>query len=249
MEVYMKKIFGIFLFAGMSAALWGQTPDVNGIVARFDANRIFDTSETDAAMSVQNNLGTTAQSLRTYSRRNGDTLIEITGGPDRGQKVLRLAQSVYLYYPDAEQVIRIQGASLKDSMFGSSFSYEDLTGDRSTSAAYNTEYQGRETIDGVDCYILMCTAKKRTTVYQKVQYYVAVNEYYAKRTVIFSASGLPIRQIDGSDVRVISGNAIPFRQTVTDLLNRKNVTVMEIRNIKINQPIPSSYFSRDRLSW
>jgi outer membrane lipoprotein-sorting protein len=143
----------------------------------------------------------------------------------------------------------MQGASLKDSMFGSSFSYEDLTGDRSTSASYNAEYQGRETIDGVDCYVLMCTAKKRTTVYQKIQYYVAVNGYYAKRTVIFSASGLPIRQIDSGDVRVISGNAIPFIQTVTDLLNRKNVTVMETRNIKINQPIPASYFSRDQLSW
>ena len=249
MEVPVKKILVIFLFVIASAALWGQTPDVNDIVSRFDANRIFDTSEADAAMIVQNNLGTTTQSLRTYSRRNGDTLIEITGGPDRGQKVLRLAQSVYLYYPDAEQVIRIQGASLKDSMFGSGFSYEDLTGDRSTSATYNVEYQGRETIDGVDCYILMCTAKKRTTVYQKIQYYVAVNEYYAKRTVIFSASGLPIRQIDSSDVRVINENTIPFRQTVTDLLNRKNVTTMEIRNIKINQPIPASYFSRDRLSW
>lgn len=245
----MKKILVIFLFVIISAAIWGRTPDVNGIVARFDANRVFDASETDAAIIVQNNLGATTQSIRTYSRRNGDALIEITGGADRGQKVLRLAQSVYLYYPDAEQVIRIQGASLKDSMFGSSFSYEDLTGDRSTSATYNVEYQGGETIDGVDCYVLMCTAKKKTTVYQKIQYYVAVNEYYAKRAVIFSAGGLPVRQIDSSDVRIINGYAIPFRQTVTDLLNRRNVTAMEIRNIKINQPIPASYFSRDQLSW
>jgi hypothetical protein len=150
-----------------------------------------------------------------YSRRNGDTLIKITAGPDRGQKVLRLAQSVYLYYPDAEQIIRMQGASLKDSMFGSNFSYEDLTGDKSTQANYNVDYQGRETIDGVDCYILMCTAKKRSTVYQKIQYYVAVNGYYAKRIVIFSASGIPIRQIDSNEIQTVNGKAIPVRQTVT----------------------------------
>ena len=72
-------------------------------------------------------------------RKGGDALVEITSGPDRGQKVLRQSSNIYLFYPDAEEVIWLKGSALKDSMMGSDFSYEDLTNDKTLADRYTSE--------------------------------------------------------------------------------------------------------------
>jgi hypothetical protein len=250
----MKKLWiALFLLTGTVIFVSAQNLTASQIMEKLDAQRVFKTETADAVMTMKNNLGTTTESLNIKTRDNGngdaDALITITEGPDQGQKVLRMTNNIYLYYPDAEDVIRIQGASLKDSMFGSNFSYEDLTGSKSTSDSYNGVLQQQETIDGVACYNLMLTAKTRRVAYQKEQLFVGMNDWAVRRVIIFSASGLPIRQMDMSAFKTISGKSVPHKMVVTDLLNKKNVTEMDMTNVEIDIPVDPSTFTRDALSW
>jgi hypothetical protein len=50
-------------------------------------------------LAVTNKFGVTQNEFHDLFAKGGDVLIAITSGPDKGQKVLRLKQSVYLYYP------------------------------------------------------------------------------------------------------------------------------------------------------
>lgn len=249
-SVKRNMLYGIVLFF-VSAVFFAQTPApaIDDIIKRLDDNTVFDTAISEATVTVQNKFGTTYNDVRTYGRKNGDTLIEIISGPDRGQKVLRLANSIYLYYPDAEEVIRLQGSALKDSMMGSDFSYEDLTGDKSIASNYTSEYLGTETIDGRQCYHLMLTAKKKTAAYQKEELFVDTEKYVSLKSILYSASGKALREMTSSDIMQINGKYIAQKSVMVDLLKKTSVTTMQLKKIEVNAPIQNKYFTLEELSW
>ena len=119
----MKKLC-IFMITAI-IALSGSFADalsVEQIMAKYDANDNFKTCRMKAELSVTDKFGTTKTTFESYQQKNSNTLIIVADGPDAGQKILRLENSVYLYYPDAEELIRLQGSALKDSIMGSDFS-------------------------------------------------------------------------------------------------------------------------------
>ncbi len=229
------------------AAQSGETAD--SIVKKLEANQVFDTSRIEARLSVTTRLGVTGNAFTAYERKGGDTLIEITDGPDRGQKVLRQGENVYLYYPEAEDVIWIKGSALKDSMMGSDFSYEDLTKDGTILTRYTAVLTGEERFDGVDCYRITLSAKTRNETYAREDLLVDRERYVTRKATLFSASGKPIRELVAGDVQTVSGKRVAFRTTMRDLLKKGTSTVMTIVKIELGIPLSEKYFNREELSW
>jgi outer membrane lipoprotein-sorting protein len=232
-------------FAGSSLA----AESVEDIVAKTEENQIYTTAKTDVKLAVTNKFGVTQNEFTTYSRKGGDVLIAITSGPDKGQKVLRLKQNVYLYYPDAEEVIWLKGSALKDSMMGSDFSYEDLTNDKTILGRYSVESLGTETVDGAECAHVMLTAKTRNETYAKQELWIDAKAYVTRKGILYSASGKPIREMYASDVRTVSGKNVAFKTAMRDLLKKNSSTEMSIVSIEIGIPLAEKYFNREELSW
>lgn len=181
----MKTNLLKFIFAfGISAIIFAQDLSIEQIMKNYDANTSYDTAYMKATLSVKDKFGTNVNEFESYRRKNGDTLIVITSGPDSGQKILRLENSVYLYYPDAEEVIRLQGSALKDSVMGSDFSYEDLTGDDSILSSYNGELLGTETVDGAECYHVKLTAKSKKELYQKQEKFIDKKTFAERKCIV-----------------------------------------------------------------
>ncbi len=233
--------------AGSAAPLVAESAE--DIVAKMESNQIYTTAKSGIKLAVTNKFGVTQNEFTTYSRKGGDVLIAITSGPDKGQKVLRLKQSVYLYYPDAEEVIWLKGSALKDSMMGSDFSYEDLTNDRTILSRYGVESLGTETVDGVDCARVMLTAKTRNETYARQELWIDTRTYVARKSILYSASGKPIREMVASDIRTVSGKNVPFKSVMRDLLKKNSSTEMTIESIEIGLPLAEKYFNREELSW
>ena len=163
----MKKNIAIALISVFTVLLTAQNLSVSSILEKYESNMKHTTSIIKAQISTTDSFGTTKQTLEIYSRENGDTLIVIADGPDKGQKILRLENSLFLFYPSAEEVIRLTGSALKDSIAGTDFSYEDLSGDNSIAHNYTTVLQGTEIVQERECYVIELTAKKKTLAYQK----------------------------------------------------------------------------------
>ena len=187
------------------------------VAVKYEENSNYETSITDATLIITDNLGTSKQSLRSYDDGNGNTLIEITEGPDRGQKVLRKDQSIYLYYPDADQIIRLQGSSLKESFMGSDFSYEDLSSDNSIINNYHTEIIDEDE----STYTLFLTAKTRSMTYQKEELVVDKNNFYLLRATLKSASGRDLRSLVNSDFEEIKGHYVAKKSVMIDLIKKR----------------------------
>lgn len=245
----MTAIFTVLFMLIFTATGFSQSLTIEQIMDKYDANELFDTGHMKARVEVTDKFGTSINVFETYSKRNGDTLIIVTDGPDAGQKILRLENSVYLYYPEAEEVIRLQGSALKDSVMGSDFTYEDLTGDNSILNNYNGKLIGEETFDGATCYHVVLTAKTKKQLYQKQELWLDKETFAARKTVVYSASGKALSESVSSDLKNFSSHWVAQKSTMKNLLKKNSSTTMYISDIEINVSIPASYFDRNELAF
>ena len=246
----MKKLC-IFMITAI-IALSGSFADalsVEQIMAKYDANDNFKTCRMKAELSVTDKFGTTKTTFESYQQKNSNTLIIVADGPDAGQKILRLENSVYLYYPDAEELIRLQGSALKDSIMGSDFSYEDLTGNDSTLENYTGELLGTEKIDGFECYHLMLTAKTKKQLYQKQELWIDCSMFVGRKEIMYSASGKALSESIMTEFKKFGKYYIGTKGRMVNLLKKSSVTGMNITFIEFDIPLSDKLFSKDELAW
>lgn len=215
------------------------------VAVKYEENTRFDSSVSTATLTIEDNLGTSVQEFKSYAKGDDDTLIEVISGPDRGQKVLRNEDSIYLFYPDASQVIRLQGSALKDSFMGSDFSYEDLSDDNSILNNYTPKIIS----ETFDTYTLFLTAKTRKMAYQKQELIIDKQHFYLKSATLMSSSGRALRSLENSDIEVVDGYYIPKTTVMKDLIKRQGSTTMEMSSIEINGKVNPRLFTKENLSW
>lgn len=239
----------IGLLASFAAGAESAEADVATIVKKLEANQVYETSKMDATLSVTNRFGVTRNAFTVYSRAGGDTLVVITEGPDRGQKVLRQKKDIYLFYPDAEEVIWLKGSALKDSMMGSDFSYEDLTDDGTILGRFEATLLGSEDYDGSPCWRVMLVAKTRNETYAKQELLIDKETFVTRHAFLYSAAGKAIREMISGDIRMVGGKNIPFSSVMKDLLKKDTSTAMTLTKVEIGIPLSGKYFNREELSW
>ena len=110
------------------------------VVRRLEERRVYETSRAEMSMTISDRFGTRESTMIAWSRGTDEALIEFTSAAERGQKILRTADEIYLYYPDAAELVRLQGAALRESMLGSDVSYEDLTGGKTLLDTYKSRW-------------------------------------------------------------------------------------------------------------
>ncbi len=130
------------------------------IITKMESNQVHDSAETTGSFAITDRFGTRVKTYRASSIGEDKMLLEFTNPEEAGQKILRIDDEIYLYFPEAEEIIHLQGAALRDSVMGSDFSYEDLTGGKSLVDDYTVELGGNEPIDGSDCYRLELKARR-----------------------------------------------------------------------------------------
>lgn len=239
----MKKIINLILISLISVNLFAIS--ATEIAKRYEENIKYESSITSATLSISDNLGTSIQSLKSYSNKDGDTLIEITSGPDRGQKILRKDTQLYLYYPDADQIIRLQGSSLKDSFMGSDFSYEDLSEEKSILENYSATLISENDYT----YTILLTANSRKMVYQKQELVIDKSNFTLKSAKLMSSSNRELRSLENSNFKEVGNYIVAYTTVMKDLIKREGETRLDINDIKINVSIDSQLFRKENLSW
>lgn len=231
----------------LPAVAHGQTAEE--IVRRLEANRLHGTSRAESVMTIQDRFGRRESTMVSYSRGRDESLIEFTSAAERGQKVLRTANEIYLFYPDAAELIRLQGSALRESMLGSDVSYEDLTGGRTLLDMYRVTLEGTEQIDGRDTWRVDFEARRRNVPYPRQTMWIDREWYVALRAEQRALNGRLLKEITASDVQQIEGLWIPMRMEISDALKRDSSTTIEILRIEVGLPLRDEIFSLEELSW
>jgi outer membrane lipoprotein-sorting protein len=242
------------LFLAMAAILPAavaaqSTPSAEEIIRRVEEHRTFDTSRAEMTMTIRDRFGERESTMVAYSRGAEEALIEFTSPGERGQKVLRTEDEIYLYYPDAAELVRLQGAALRESMLGSDVSYEDLTGGKTLLDTYNVSLVGEEEIDGNATYRLEMEARRRNVPYPRQTVWIDTELFVARRTEQYALSGRHLKTVTSSRIEMVDGTPVPMEQVISDELKRNSSTTVRIETLEIGIALDDSIFSLEELSW
>ena len=241
------KIFVVLWLGSGLAALYGITAEE--IVREMDRQQSFYTMKSSGSMITKDRFGTKVSDFISWSRGDEEFLIEFTSVAEEGQKVLRTANELYLYYPDAEEIIRLQGAALRQSMLGSDISYEDMTEGNDTLSKYEVELKGEEIIDGTLCYVIDMVAKSRNVAYPRQQVWVVKENLVPQQVHYFSKSGKLLKEMRVNKIELIGDKFVITEMTLEDKLKRNSSTELILDKLETDLPLDRSFFSLDNLSW
>lgn len=235
------------IFFVLALRAWGIDPAE--IVRRMEENQVQKTAQFEGSFTIADRFGSRVKTFKAFSMGEDRMLIEFTNPEEAGQKILRVADDIYLYFPEAEEVIRLQGSALKDSVMGSDFSYEDFTGERGLLNLYAVELEKSESLDGRDCFVLKLTGKKKSIAYPLQRMWVDAELFVVRKASYFSLSAKPMKEMSVQEVRAVSGKNVPTRFEMRDLLKKDSSTIFQIKKILIDVPLDPKIFTREELSW
>jgi outer membrane lipoprotein-sorting protein len=219
------------------------------IIRKADEIQVFETSEASGEFRIKDRFGEKVSTFNSWSRGTEESLIEFTSRAERGQKVLRTEDELYLFFPDAEELIRMQGSMLRQSMLGSDVSYEDMTGGKDRISQYDVVLEGEENVNGNECYVLIMTAKVRTVPYPKEKVWIDKETFLVWKAEYFTKSGRLLKEMETLEVEEIDGRMIAVETRISDKMKTDTETIMIISDLKINIAIDDEMFSLEELSW
>ncbi len=236
----------LFLFAAAAPA---SAITAEEIVRKMEANQVHASSRIEGTLIITDRFGVKTTTFISHSRGEEEALIEFTSPAEAGQKILRTNDEIYLFYPDAEEVIRIQGSALRDAVLGSDFSYEDMTGDKGLLDSFAVTLEGTEILDGAPCYRILLKAKSRNVPYPQERIWVDAATFVGMRIEKYSLSGALLKEMIVLDTAVRNGRTFPVHVIMKDSMKKDSSTEFIITKIEIGVSIPDSLFSLEELSW
>lgn len=235
------------MMALSSASAWSQSAEE--VIRRMEANQTHGTSYIEGRMIVRDRFGSRTSSFEMYSEGEENVLVEFTSAAEAGQKVLRTQDEIYLFYPDAAELIRLQGAALRESMLGSDVSYEDMTGNRGILDTYRATLAGRETVRGFDCFVVDLEATSRDVAYPRQKVWVDSELFVMRRSEQYALSGRLLKEIVVTELMERSGLVFPAAMTISDTLKANSGTEFIVDEARIGIRLPPNIFSLEELTW
>ena len=126
----LKQIirYGLFsLFIAFNTSAYAQPPDPAQLIKRVIDYWRGNTSYTELSMTIHRPEWERSLSMLGWTRGREDALIRFTApAKDAGNATLKLGQSMWIFTPKLNQVIKLPASMMAQSWMGSDFSYNDL---------------------------------------------------------------------------------------------------------------------------
>lgn len=219
------------------------------IVRRMEDNQRFRTQEAAGTLVITDRFGSRTKSFLSWAEGEERMLLAFTNPEEKGQKILRLKDEIYLYFPDAEEVIRLQGSALKESVMGSDFSYEDLTGEKSILELYTVRLLGSEPLAGGEQHVLELKTKGRGVAYPLQKLWVDARTFIPRKAEYYALSGRLLKTLEVLETRQVAGRSVMSRAVMRDAMKKSSSTEFRLDRVKIDEPLPKNIFSLEALSW
>ncbi|MFH1453136.1 MAG: outer membrane lipoprotein-sorting protein [Armatimonadota bacterium] len=245
----MKKLFSlllIILFLTTGLAYAGLTGE--DILKKVDDNYVADNRKASATMIIKGARGVrTLKSLGWVQGTNKSFTEFIFPARDKGTKMLKLYDKLWIYSPSTDRIIEIAGHMLRQSMMGSDVSYEDYMEDPRLVKVYNVKLAGEEKVNDRLCYVLKLTAKKDDVAYHSRRMWVDKERFLPLKEERYAKSGKLLKRMTIEEVFYTQNRWYPKKMVFKDMMQSGDGTTLIIDDIKFNVNIPDYIFSKAAL--
>jgi outer membrane lipoprotein-sorting protein len=163
------------------------------------------------------------EKLYEVSQKGTDkTYVEFLSPREKGQHLLMLGDDMWMYLPDTSRPVRITPL-------------ERLSGDASNgdvartnyAADYSPIYLRTEKVGTEDCYVLDLTAKRKGATYQRILYWLRVEDARPVRAEFYLTSGKHIKSATFDEYLPSGGISLLHRLTLYDEIRHNSRSVLE----------------------
>jgi outer membrane lipoprotein-sorting protein len=242
----MQKLL-IFL-SFLPAILMGQDPSASEILNRIDRNMASENRVFKATMIVHGTRGDRVMEMKIWSVGDQKSFTEyLEPARERGTKMLKLKDQLWMFTPSADRIIQISGHMLRQSVMGSDLSFEDMMDDRKLTDIYNAAVIGPDQFDSRQCWVLELKAKTEEVAYYSRKMWIDQERNIPLKEEWYAKAGKLLKQTTLGDVKKIEGRWFPTRMIYKDMLKTGAGTEFVINDIQFNADIPESIFSKASL--
>lgn len=242
----MKKI--IIILTWLPALVFAQDPTANQILDRIDRNMASRNRVFTATMIIHAQRGSRTMEMKIYGVGDQKSYTEyLSPAREKGTKMLKLEDQLWLYSPSADRTIQISGHMLRQSVMGSDLSYEDMMDDRKLTDAYNAAVIGPDTFEGRDCWVLELKAKSEDVAYYRRKMWIDRERNIPLKEELYAKSDKLLKQTTLSDVKKIGDRWFPMKITFQDMLKTGQGTEFIMSDIQFDVPIAESIFNKAAL--
>jgi outer membrane lipoprotein-sorting protein len=168
------------------------------------------------------------------------TYVEFLSPREKGQHLLMLGDDMWIYLPDTSRPIRITPL-------------ERLSGDASNgdvartnyAVDYTPVYQRTEKVGADECYVLELTAKRKGATYQRILYWLRVQDARPVRAEFYLTSGKHIKTATFDEYAPFGGRSQLRKMTLYDEIRHNSHSVLEYSGIAPRE-LPDKLFYQGR---
>ncbi len=239
----MKKWLLLVMMPVIGFSLTGRE-----IIQKVDDNQIFNTQRFQATMTINRGNKKLIKVFSGSSQKEGQkSFMEFTNPEDQGVKYLKIGNEMWIYFPDADDTLKLSGNMLRQGMMGSDLSYEDMLEDESLDQLYTTTLGESTNVRGIDCYKVILDAKKDSATYAKEEVFVDQSRYIIVLANMYARGGRLIKVMWQDQFRQIGGAWIPSLVGIQDKRKKDSETIIKFDKYEVNVSIPSATFSKQNL--
>jgi len=253
-ELIMQKIKWFVLIGIIMSVLFSHFVVISAteltakeIINQRDDNEYFDTAQIEAEMIIVSGSRKITKTMVALTDKK-NSLIEFTNSQDRGTKFLKREDDLWMFFPDAEEIIKISGHMLNQGMMGSDFSYQDVMESDKLTDLYDFEIIKEEELDGRPCYVLEGIAREgvKVSYYRRVSW-IEKERFIGLKEELYAKSGRLLKETKVNKIEEIEGRWISTDSVMEDKLKKDTYTEFKITQINFNPEIPEGTFSLQNL--
>ncbi len=161
--------------------------------------------------------------LYEVSQKGADkTYVNFMSSREKGEHLLMLGDDMWIYLPDTSRPVRITPL-------------ERLSGDASNgdvartnyAVDYTPVYLRTEKVGAVECHVLELTAKRKGATYQRILYWLRVQDARPVRAEFYLTSGKQIKSATFDEFAPYGGKELLHRLTLYDEIRHNSHSVLE----------------------
>ncbi len=231
-----------------------QAEELTGeeIMTRVDDNQFLASARTESEMIIIDRDREIRKEMISYVRSDGEVtegLAEFTNPRDRGTRYLLLDDELWMYFPDAEDLVRISGHMLEQRMMGSDFSYQDMMESERLTELYEFERESEDTINDRPVYVVKATAREGEDVaYHSRRLWVDQERFVILLEEMYARDGRLLKEMRSEKVEEVKeGRWMPTEMIMEDKLREDTETIYRIKEIELDYDIPEGLLTLDEL--
>ncbi len=225
-----------------------QAQNATDIINKVDANMNSKTNITKSNMIIYGRRNNRTVTSIGYSEGKNKSFSEyLAPEREKGTKMLKLDDYLWIYSPSTDRTIQLSGHMLKQSLMGSDLSYEDMMENRKLMDMYNAEIVGKDTIEGREVVVILLKAKVDDAIYESRKTWIDVERYVPLKEELYAKSGSLLKRVIMSDIKKVDGRWYPTKMNYKDMLKKGKGTDFVILDIEFDADIPDYIFSKASL--